>query len=129
MILIDKLSSKPVYEQIIDGIERAILLGTFPPGSAIPSLREMAVTLGINPNTIQKSYMELTRRGIIRPALGSGSYVSEDALTLLRSDAEKTLAELADRMAELRLAGLSEEEILASVKERLEKATAHRPNA
>ena len=111
MLLIDKLSQKPVYEQIIEGIERNILCGLYPPESQLPSLRELSVTLGINPNTIQKSYAELTRRGIILPSPGSGCYVSPDALMLLREEARKRLPELTRLLSELRLAGIDREEI------------------
>jgi GntR family transcriptional regulator len=113
MLLIDKLSQKPVYEQIIEGIERNILCGLYPPGSQLPSLRELSVTLGINPNTIQKSYAELTRRGIILPSPGSGCYVSPDAPMLLREEARKRLPELMRLLSELRLAGIDREEIRA----------------
>lgn len=111
MLLIDKLSQKPVYEQIIAGIERNILCGLYPPGSLLPSLRELSVTLGINPNTIQKSYAELTRRRIILPSPGSGCYVATDAVALLREEARKRLPELTRLMHELRLAGICREEL------------------
>lgn len=113
MLLIDKLSQKPVYEQIIEGIERNILLGVFSPGSCLPSLRELSASLGINPNTIQKAYAELTRRGIICPAPGSGCYVSHNALSLLRTEALKKLETLSELLRELRLAGVTREEITA----------------
>ena len=113
MLLIDKLSQTPVYEQIIEGIERNILLGIYPPGSLLPSLRELSVEVGINPNTIQKSYAELTRRGIILPSPGSGSYVSPDAVTLLNGEARKKLDDLGALLEELHLAGIRRHEILA----------------
>ena len=84
MLFIDKLSGKPVYEQIVDGIERGILLGIYPPGGQVPSLRELSQSLGINPNTIQKSYAELTRHGVICPSPGSGCYVSHYAKEKLK---------------------------------------------
>lgn len=115
MLLIDKLSQKPIYEQIIDGIERNILLGIYPSGSLLPSVREQSVTLGINPNTIQKSYAELTRRGIISPSPGSGCYVSYDAKALLCEEARKKLTQLSELLSELRVAGIEESEILGAV--------------
>ena len=115
MLLIDKLSQKPVYEQVIEGIERNILLGIYPPGSLIPSLRELSVTLGINPNTIQKSYAELTRDGIITPSPGSGCYVSADAIERLREKARKRLPELHALAKELQIAGVTQEELLAVI--------------
>jgi len=115
MLFVDKLSAIPVYEQIIDGIEKNILLGIYLPGSVLPSLRELSVTLGINPNTIQKSYAELTRRGIICPSPGSGCYVSPDAVSIIRKKAMEKLEQIRAISAELRLAGVSKGDILATV--------------
>lgn len=115
MLLIDKLSPKPIYEQIIENIEQNILLGIYPPGTLLPSLRELSVTLGINPNTIQKAYAELTRRGIITPSPGSGSYVSPQSLTLLRAEKRRRLEDLRILVRELTLAGIEKEELIALV--------------
>ncbi len=115
MLLIDKLSGKPVYEQIIEGIEKNILLGLYPPGGVLPSLRELSVTLGINPNTIQKSYAELIRRGVIVPAPGSGSYVAPDAVDRIREAATRKLAALEELVADLALADVPRGEVLATV--------------
>lgn len=117
MLFIDKLSAVPVYEQIIDGIEKNILLGIYPQGSVLPSLRELSVTLGINPNTIQKSYAELTRRGIICPSPGSGCYVAPNAIALIRARAMDKLETIRAIAAELRMAGIPKGEILATVYE------------
>ena len=115
MLLIDKLSPKPIYEQIIENIEQNILLGIYPPGMLLPSLRELSVTLGINPNTIQKAYAELTRRGVISPSPGSGSYVSPQSLDLLRAEKRKRLEDLRVLVRELTLAGIEKEELLSIV--------------
>ncbi|MBE6585556.1 MAG: GntR family transcriptional regulator [Ruminococcaceae bacterium] len=115
MLLIDKLSTIPVYEQIINGIEKNILLGIYPAGSMLPSLRELSVTLSINPNTIQKSYAELTRRGVICPSPGSGCYVSPDAIAVIRQKAMEKLETIRSLAAELQLAGVPREDILATV--------------
>ena len=115
MLLIDKLSGKPIYEQIIDGIEKNILMGVYEPGGVLPSLRELSVTLGINPNTIQKSYAELIRRGVIIPAPGSGSYVAPDAPERIRRAACEKLTHLQEAVAELALAGIPEADVLAAV--------------
>lgn len=116
MLFIDKLSGKPVYEQIVDGIERGILLGIYPPGGQVPSLRELSQSLGINPNTIQKSYAELTRHGVICPSPGSGCYVSHDAKEKLKERARNRISELESLAAELYAAGLDEHELTEAVK-------------
>ncbi len=115
MLLVDKLSGKPVYEQIIEGVEKNILTGIYPPGSVLPSLRELSVTLGINPNTIQKSYAELIRRGVIVPAPGSGTYVAADAIARICAAATTRLSDLEELVATLALAGVPREEVLATV--------------
>ena len=117
MLFVDKLSAVPVYEQIIDGVEKNILLGIYPAGSILPSLRELSVTLSINPNTIQKSYAELTRRGIICPSPGSGCYVSYDAVRIIREKAMEKLEEIRSICVELQLAGIPKGDILATVYE------------
>lgn len=115
MLLIDKLSGKPVYEQVIEGIEKNILLGVYAPGSVLPSLRELSVTLGVNPNTVQKSYAELIRRGVIIPSPGSGTYVAQDAVTRIRAAAEDRLAKLEELLSDLALAGVPKGDVLAMV--------------
>ena len=118
MMLVDKFSGKPVYEQLIEGIERDILVGIYAEGSQLPSLRELSAALSINPNTIQKSYAELTRRGVILPAPGSGCYVAPNAREVLRRAAAAKLATLTALANELRMAGVDEADILAAVQVR-----------
>ncbi len=115
VLLVDKLSGKPVYEQIIEGIEKNILMGVYPPESLLPSLRELSVTLGINPNTIQKSYAELIRRGVIVPSPGSGTYVAPDAPARIRAAAAEKLTLLEELVAELALADVPRGDVLATV--------------
>ena len=119
MLLIDKMSSKPVYEQIVDGVERNILLGIYPTGEMLPSVRELSVRLGINPNTIQKSYAELTRRGMICPSPGNGCFVAIDAKERLRARAMESLSALQEMVRELSLRGITENEMIESVKQAL----------
>ena len=116
MLLLDKFSGKPVYEQLIEGVERNILTGIFAPGTQLPSLRELSAALSVNPNTIQKSYAELTRRGVILPTPGSGCYVAPNALEVLRREAKVKLEALRALADELRLAGIDEQEILEAVR-------------
>ena len=115
MLLIDKLSGKPVYEQIIEGIERNILMGVYRPGSVLPSLRELSARLSVNPNTIQKSYADLIRRGIIVPSPGSGTYVAEDAVEKIQKAAGDKLSALEALVSELVLADVPKGDVLATV--------------
>ncbi|MBQ4648428.1 MAG: GntR family transcriptional regulator [Clostridia bacterium] len=79
MIAVDKLSRTPIYEQLINEIERQITAEVLPVGAKLPSVRELSVKLCINPNTVQKALAELDSRKIIISAPGRGSFVAEDA--------------------------------------------------
>ena len=84
---IDK--SKPICPQICEQMCVAISTGEFEAGSRLLSVREVALLAGVNPNTVQKSFEELERKGIIHSVRCSGWYVGEDI-----TNAEKTLIEL-----------------------------------
>ena len=111
MLVIDKYGAQPIYEQIIDGIEKEILLGIVGEGDAILSVREMSVRYGINPNTIQKAYIELERRGVIAASPGKCSYVRAGALDSIRVKAQKKLESLRELATELKLAGIDKEQL------------------
>ncbi|MBP3485175.1 MAG: GntR family transcriptional regulator [Oscillospiraceae bacterium] len=76
MININFRDTRPIYEQIKDGLRRLILSGALPADSKIPSVREMASDLAINPSTIQRAYRELEAEGYICSVPGKGSFVA-----------------------------------------------------
>ena len=76
MIVIDYKDTRPIYEQIVEKLQTLIIKGVFEPGGQLPSVRSLAMELSINPNTIQKSYAELERRGFIYTVKGRGNFVS-----------------------------------------------------
>lgn len=86
MISIDKQSRTPVYEQLVDSFEKEIILGIRQPDSIIPSVRALSVELGINPNTVQKAYLELERRNITYSVPGVGRFVSAEGAAILKKD-------------------------------------------
>ena len=75
MIHLDYRDARPIYTQITDGIREQILSGVLQPGDKLPSVREMAAELTINPNTIQRSYRELEMQGWIATVPGKGCFV------------------------------------------------------
>jgi len=77
--LLDTKSGVPFYRQIIHAIEHAVQFGKLQPGTRLPTIRELAVKLQINPNTIAKAYTELEIRGIVITQVGSGTYVADIA--------------------------------------------------
>lgn len=77
MIAINYRDPRPIYEQIQAELRRLMLTGTLPPGSRLPSVRELAGQLAINPNTIQRAYRELELDGYILSVAGKGSFVAQ----------------------------------------------------
>lgn len=116
MFLIDPMSRCPVYEQIIGQVERFVLSGVLKAGDQIPSVRSLSVTLSVNPNTIQKAYVDLDRRGILQTVPGKGCFVSPDAYRRLSEDKQRTgLARFDELVHELSLTGVAEADLCARV--------------
>ena len=74
---LDMMNGAPIYRQIIQQIEYAILSGRMRPGDQLPTIRSLAVELKTNPNTIARAYSELEIRGIVATQVGSGTYISD----------------------------------------------------
>ena len=77
MIVIDSRDKRAIYEQVVDRLSDLMLIGVLQPGEKLPSVRSLAVDLSINPNTIQKAYLELERQGYVYSVKGVGSFVSD----------------------------------------------------
>ena len=77
MILLDYKDRRPIYEQVVSKLEELMLLGAMKENEPLPSVRALAMDLSINPNTIQRAYGELERRGVIYAAKGRGNFVSD----------------------------------------------------
>ena len=117
MFQIDSFSRVPVYEQIINQLEHFILTGILVADTQIPSVRNLSVSLSINPNTIQKAYAELDRNGIIYSVPGRGCFITKEAKGILSSQKQEKLSTLKDLVNELKLAGLPFDRVMATVKE------------
>lgn len=76
MFQIDLKSHKAIYEQVVDNFKELIITGVMKPDEKIPSVRELSKELTINPNTIQKAYRELEKKGYIYSVSGIGNFVS-----------------------------------------------------
>ncbi|MBS3938632.1 MAG: GntR family transcriptional regulator [Peptococcaceae bacterium] len=120
MFHIDQRSSTPIYQQLIQGVKEALLRGGLRFGDKMPSVRELAGQLAINPNTIQKAYQELERQGVIESLRGRGTFVCQhiEAHADLARQAEVNEA-LRKALIEAHYLGLGAEQIMAMVKEHL----------
>jgi len=121
MFQIDRFGRTPIYEQIIDQTQRLILSGVLKAGDQLPSVRSLSQELSINPNTLQKAYGELERRGICVSAPGNGRFVTNDALRVVGECMERQLEEIERICAELHAAGIPLERTLETVKAAYEK--------
>lgn len=83
-------NSRPIYIQLIEQIELAVATGTYPPGGRLPSVRELASSYGVNPNTVQRALADLEATGLLQAVSTSGRFVTED--TALISQSKKNLA-------------------------------------
>lgn len=115
MIQINFRDARPIYEQVKDGFRQLIISGALPADYKLPSVRELASSLTINPNTIQRAYRELESEGYIVSVPGKGSFVSDSSRA-----AEDRRAELRERVRqlarELRALGVSGEELAELVR-------------
>jgi len=99
LISIDPELRQPIYDQIVDEVRRGRVLGMLMPGDALPSVRQLAADLGINPNTVKQAYRELEREGLVHVRRGQGTFVTDLAVDgaernrMLRSVAERALAQ------------------------------------
>ncbi len=115
MFQIDALSRQPVYEQLVEQIERFILSGVLHPGDQLPSVRSLSLQLSINPNTIQKAYTELDTKGVIYSIPGIGCFIAENAREVLSVLKRQKLTDLKTLAKELAMAGVSLEELKGAV--------------
>lgn len=115
MILIDYKSRTPIYEQIIENVKTLIVSGVLERDQQLPSVRQLAQELAINPNTIQRAYQELEREGIIYSLKGRGSFVGSSLGELRTVQQAELLAQLETVSRELKQLEVSKEQILAVV--------------
>ena len=111
MININFRDPRPIYEQVRDGFRQLIISGVLPAEYKMPSVRELASQLAINPNTIQRAYRELEAEGYICSVPGRGSFVSRTDAALASRRAE-LLEKFNALVKELRLIGVTDEELV-----------------
>ena len=109
-------SRTPIYYQIVSEIERLVSLNILKSDTALPSIRELACTLGINPNTVKKSYDILEMKGIIISKSTKGTYISSDTAKAKEIKIEELVNKMKDIESELISFGISKEEIIKRLK-------------
>ena len=120
MIKVDTSSFVPIYEQIKKEFKKEIFRGDLKPNDPLPSIRDLATELLINPNTVARAYRELEMQGFIYTKKGKGCYVSDDSTQLMTEERKSILIQSFDEVIEeAKKYGLDREEIEKIFEERL----------
>ena len=108
----------PIYSQLLEQIKLAVVTGVYSPGERLPSVRELAMEAGVNPNTMQRALQELEREGLVYSQRTAGRFVTEE--TGLIDGAKRQLARrhVEEFMQAMKDLGLSKEEIMAIIEEK-----------
>lgn len=116
MFNISTTSDKAIYEQIIDNIKELSFKNILKPEDKLPSVRQMASMLSVNPNTVSKAYQELERQNIIHTVRGRGTFMSEDRdLPIDKERIDKALESLRDISIELAHLGFHRKNIVEEI--------------
>lgn len=107
---------QPIYEQLTDGITKLVLSGALEPGEALPSVRELATELAINPNTVQKAFTELDRNGVSYSVNGKGRFVTDDVESLKRKQIDEIFYDISEAVRKLKKYEITENEIIERIK-------------
>lgn len=104
-------AGRPVYLQLMEQLELAIVTGVYPPGSRVPPVRELAADAGVNPNTMQRALQELESRGLLQTQRTAGRTVTEDTGLLGSLRRQRALALTRDFLQQMRDLGFAPEEV------------------
>lgn len=115
LISLDYQSRTPIYEQIVLEIERYVALGILKTEDQLPSIRELATDLGINPNTVKKAYSILESKGVIVTLSTKGTFISIHTEKVTQEKIESKISEIKNIIGELEKLGLTKEEILKKI--------------
>lgn len=115
MVHLDYRDARPIYAQIIDSIREQIAAGILEPGEKLPSVRELAADLAINPNTIQRSYRSLELEGWIATVPGKGCFVCGNQQTK-QKEQERLLQQFDEIVSQLRAMDMTVDQIIEHLK-------------
>ena len=126
MGIIDMRDSRPIFEQISDWYKKLILQGAMAPDEKMPSVRQLAMELSTNPNTVQKAYADLEQKGFIYTVRGRGNFVCGDR-ALVQQRKEEMIREIQAVLEEAGAMGLDKETLVreALLRSEREKEAEH----
>ena len=118
-ISIDAKSGVPFYRQIIDHVKTAIATGRVEPGDRLPTVRQLAVDLSVNPNTVSRAYTELELTGLVETQMGSGTFVGQLEVHLNDVERKRMLDQICQEfLSRAATHGFTLEEVLMCLRQR-----------
>lgn len=123
MFVISQTDSRPMYLQIMEQIKQRIAVGDWAAGQAIPSIRQLAVDIGVSVITVKRAYLELEREGIIVTRQGKGCFVASDASVGTRIREQELVQHLEQAVRSAALMGLSPKNLEKRIREVFERVT------
>ena len=122
MLTVDPRDPLPLWRQLEEGVRNLVAAGSLPPGAAVPSVRELARELTVNPATIAKAYQRLCDAGVLEVRRGEGTFVAAGAPTLPRAERRRRLQQAArSYAAHAATLGLGVEEAVAAARQACEE--------
>jgi GntR family transcriptional regulator len=118
---IDPRSGVPIYVQLVEQVKRSVAIGALAAGERLPTVKQLAVDLTVNPNTVARAYRDLEREGVIETSPGRGSFVSADVPAARRAVADVSSASFESAVREAKSIGLSRDDVAAIVGRLLER--------
>ena len=115
MFQVDLKTRVPIFKQVSDNFKRQIYSGSFKKDERVPSIRDLAKTLGVNPNTVQKAYRELEEKGFFYTVQGQGSFISTPPDSLVKDEITRLYTALIKLIEELMLHGETPENIIEHI--------------
>ncbi|MCR5754716.1 MAG: GntR family transcriptional regulator [Acetatifactor sp.] len=114
MIVLDYRDKRPLYEQVTEKLAHLIIRGALAPGEKMPSVRQLALELSVNPNTIQRAYAQLEQDGYLYSVVGKGNFVSETFEWKI-GKLKELKKELTALISQAQTAGMTKEDIIALI--------------
>ena len=108
-------AGRPVYVQLVEQLELALVAGEFPPGSRIPPVRELAADAGVNPNTVQRALSELERDGLVFSQRTAGRFVTENENMITNAKLRIADERVGEFLHSMKTLGCTRDEVIALI--------------
>ena len=115
MITLNYRDARPIYEQVRDGLRRLIVSGAIADGEKLPSVRELALEAGVNPNTVQRSLTELEREGLVFSQRTAGRFVTENENMIVNAKLRIADERVSEFLRSMKTLGCGRQEIISLI--------------